>query len=73
MMEYWLELFHWSSEKNMTPLGSHLNNLCMHLPNYAINKETDGFVQIKPRLNAIEMEVSPSLSQLHQSPKAHPT
>lgn len=26
-------------------MGSNLNNLCMHLTNYAINKEADGFVQ----------------------------
>ena len=26
-------------------MGSNLNNLCMHLTNYAINKEADGFIQ----------------------------
>ena len=29
----------------MSPMGGNLNNLCMHLTNYAINKEADGFMQ----------------------------
>lgn len=38
-------LARFATEKYMSPQGSNLNNLCMHLTNYAINKEAEGFVQ----------------------------
>ena len=38
-------LARFATEKYKSPMGSNLNNLCMHLTNYAINKEADGFIQ----------------------------
>ena len=38
-------LARFATEKYHSPMGSNLNNLCMHLTNYAINKEADGFIQ----------------------------
>ena len=38
-------LARFATEDYKPPMGSNLNNLCMHLTNYAINKEADGFVQ----------------------------
>ena len=37
-------LARFATEKYKSPMGSNLNNLCMHLTNYAINKEADGFI-----------------------------
>ena len=33
-----------ATQEYVAPLGSNLNNLCMHLTNYAINKESEDFV-----------------------------
>jgi tubulin polyglutamylase TTLL6/13 len=38
-------LARFATEEYHSPTGSNLNNLCMHLTNYAINKEADGFIQ----------------------------
>jgi len=38
-------LARFATEQYHSPQGSNLNNLCMHLTNYAINKEADGFIQ----------------------------
>jgi len=38
-------LARFATEQYQSPTGSNLNNLCMHLTNYAINKEADGFIQ----------------------------
>ncbi|CDW87803.1 tubulin-tyrosine ligase family protein [Stylonychia lemnae] len=37
-------LARFATEEYNSPLGSNLNNLCMHLTNYAINKDSDQFV-----------------------------
>jgi tubulin polyglutamylase TTLL6/13 len=37
-------LARFATEEYMSPLGSNLGNLCMHLTNYAINKDSDQFV-----------------------------
>lgn len=37
-------LARFATEKYISPLGSNLNNLCMHLTNYAINKDSSDFV-----------------------------
>ena len=36
-------LARFATEQYKSPMGSNLNNLCMHLTNYAINKEADAF------------------------------
>jgi tubulin polyglutamylase TTLL6/13 len=38
-------LARFATEEYKSPMGSNLNNLCMHLTNYAINKEAEGFIQ----------------------------
>lgn len=38
-------LARFATEEYKSPMGSNLNNLCMHLTNYAINKESDAFIQ----------------------------
>ena len=38
-------LARFATQDYVSPLGSNLNNLCMHLTNYAINKESEDFVQ----------------------------
>jgi len=38
-------LARFATEEYKSPMGSNLNNLYMHLTNYAINKEADGFKQ----------------------------
>lgn len=45
-------LARFATEKYHSPMGSNLNNLCMHLTNYAINKEADGFIQNQSENNA---------------------
>lgn len=37
-------LARFATEEYISPLGSNLNNLCMHLTNYAINKDSEEFV-----------------------------
>ena len=37
-------LARFATEEYNSPLGSNLNDLCMHLTNYAINKDSDDFV-----------------------------
>lgn len=37
-------LARFATEEYNSPLGSNLNNLCMHLTNYAINKDSDQFI-----------------------------
>jgi len=37
-------LARFATEKYKSPMGSNLNNLCMHLTNYAINKKNDAYV-----------------------------
>ena len=37
-------LARFATEEYMSPLGSNLNNLCMHLTNYAINKDSEDFI-----------------------------
>ena len=37
-------LARFATEKYYSPLGSNLNSLCMHLTNYAINKDSSEFV-----------------------------
>jgi tubulin polyglutamylase TTLL6/13 len=37
-------LARFATEEYISPLGSNLNNLCMHLTNYAINKDSGGFI-----------------------------
>jgi tubulin polyglutamylase TTLL6/13 len=37
-------LARFATEEYVSPLGSNLNNLCMHLTNYAINKDSEGFI-----------------------------
>ena len=37
-------LARFATEEYISPLGSNLNNLCMHLTNYAINKDNDQFI-----------------------------
>jgi tubulin polyglutamylase TTLL6/13 len=37
-------LARFATEEYQPPIGSNLNNLCMHLTNYAINKDSDGFI-----------------------------
>jgi tubulin polyglutamylase TTLL6/13 len=37
-------LARFATEEYISPLGSNLNNLCMHLTNYAINKDNEGFI-----------------------------
>jgi tubulin polyglutamylase TTLL6/13 len=37
-------LARFATEDYVPPLGSNLGNLCMHLTNYAINKDSDGFI-----------------------------
>ena len=37
-------LARFATEAYKSPMGSNLGNLCMHLTNYAINKEAEGFV-----------------------------
>ena len=37
-------LARFATEEYIAPLGSNLNNLCMHLTNYAINKDSNEFV-----------------------------
>ena len=37
-------LARFATEEYMSPLGSNLNNLCMHLTNYAINKKNPKYV-----------------------------
>lgn len=37
-------LARFATEEYISPLGSNLKNLCMHLTNYAINKDNDGFI-----------------------------
>ena len=36
-------LARFATQSYQSPIGSNLNNLCMHLTNYAINKEQSGF------------------------------
>ena len=36
-------LARFATEEYQSPMGPNLNNLCMHLTNYAINKEQPGF------------------------------
>ena len=38
-------LARFATKEYIAPLGSNLNNLCMHLTNYAINKENEDFIQ----------------------------
>jgi len=38
-------LARFATQDYVSPLGSNLNNLFMHLTNYAINKESEDFVQ----------------------------
>ena len=38
-------LARFATEPYQSPMGSNLNNLQMHLTNYAINKEAEGFIQ----------------------------
>ena len=38
-------LARFATQDYVAPLGSNLNNLFMHLTNYAINKESEDFVQ----------------------------
>lgn len=38
-------LARFATEFYQSPTGSNLNNLMMHLTNYAINKEAEGFIQ----------------------------
>lgn len=38
-------LARFATVKYQSPVPSNLNNLCMHLTNYAINKDAIGFVQ----------------------------
>lgn len=38
-------LARFATEEYWSPVGSNLGSLCMHLTNYAINKEADGFIQ----------------------------
>ena len=38
-------LARFATEQYNSPMGSNLSNLCMHLTNYAINKESSDFVQ----------------------------
>ena len=38
-------LARFATQSYVPPLGSNLNNLFMHLTNYAINKESEDFVQ----------------------------
>ena len=38
-------LARFATQEYVSPIGSNLNNLCMHLTNYAINKESEDFVQ----------------------------
>ena len=38
-------LARFATEEYHSPVGSNLNKLCMHLTNYAINKDAEGFVQ----------------------------
>lgn len=37
-------LARFATEEYSAPLGSNLHNLCMHLTNYAINKDSEDFV-----------------------------
>lgn len=37
-------LARFATEEYNSPQGNNLKNLCMHLTNYAINKEADGFI-----------------------------
>lgn len=37
-------LARFATEEYSSPLGSNLNNLCMHLTNYAINKDSEQFI-----------------------------
>lgn len=37
-------LARFATEEYQSPVGSNLHNLCMHLTNYAINKDSEGFV-----------------------------
>ncbi len=37
-------LARFATEEYHSPLGSNLNNMCMHLTNYAINKDSEDFV-----------------------------
>lgn len=37
-------LARFATEEYESPLGSNLNNLCMHLTNYAINKDSEEFI-----------------------------
>ena len=38
-------LARFATEQYQSPIGSNLGNLCMHLTNYAINKESEVFIQ----------------------------
>ena len=48
-------LARFATEKYMSPQGSNLSNLCMHLTNYAINKDADGFIQNQNLWNYFEL------------------
>jgi tubulin polyglutamylase TTLL6/13 len=37
-------LARFATEKYESPSGPNLNNMCMHLTNYAINKDSYGFI-----------------------------
>lgn len=37
-------LARFATDEYISPLGSNLNNLCMHLTNYAINKDSEDFL-----------------------------
>ena len=37
-------LARFATEEYNSPLGSNLSNLCMHLTNYAINKDSEDFI-----------------------------
>ena len=37
-------LARFATEQYMSPVGSNLGNLCMHLTNYAINKDSEDFI-----------------------------
>jgi tubulin polyglutamylase TTLL6/13 len=37
-------LARFATEKYLSPLGSNLDNLFIHLTNYAINKDNEGFI-----------------------------
>lgn len=64
-------LARFATETYKSPMGSNLGNLCMHLTNYAINKEADGFIQNEDE-NRTDVGHKRSLTAIFEHIDRHP-